>query len=51
VPAELAGLLERMLAKHPADRPTAGEVVLELEPLVDELPHKLAFGRRGTRLR
>jgi serine/threonine protein kinase len=51
VPGELASLLGRTLAKRPEDRPTAGEVVLELEPLVDELPRKLAFGRRGTQFR
>ena len=39
-------------ARSPSARPigpTAGELVLELEPLVDALPHKLAFARRGTR--
>jgi eukaryotic-like serine/threonine-protein kinase len=51
VPGELAALLVRTLAKRPEDRPTAGEVVLELEPLVDALPRKLAFARRGTELR
>ena len=33
LPVELAGLLERMLAKDPAVRPTASEVIAELEPL------------------
>jgi len=51
VPRELAALLARALAKRPEERPTAGELVLELEPLVDALPHKLSFGRRGTQLR
>ena len=51
VPGELAALLGRTLAKRLEDRPTAGELVFELEPLVDELPRKLAFSRRGTRLR
>ena len=51
VPGELAALLKSTLARRPEDRPTAGDVVLELEPLVDELPRKLTFGRRGTQLR
>jgi eukaryotic-like serine/threonine-protein kinase len=51
VPGELAALIERTLAKRPEDRPTAGELVFELEPLVDELPRKLTFARRGTQLR
>jgi eukaryotic-like serine/threonine-protein kinase len=44
-------LIEAMLAFEPADRPTAAQVVQALEPLVDALPRKLAFARRGTRRR
>ncbi|HZI90455.1 MAG TPA: protein kinase [Thermoleophilaceae bacterium] len=51
VPTELRELVERTLARPPEERPTAAELVLELEPLVEELPRKLAFSRRGTRSR
>jgi serine/threonine protein kinase len=44
-------LIMGMLARRPQDRPTAAEVVEDLEPLVAELPRRLFFGRRGTRLR
>ena len=51
VPDELGAVIERMLAPAAADRPAAGEVALALEPLVAELPRKLAFGRFGMRAR
>jgi serine/threonine protein kinase len=51
VPDELGALIERMLSPAAADRPAAGEVALALEPLVAELPRKLAFGRFGMRAR
>jgi serine/threonine protein kinase len=51
VPDELRALIDRTLAPAPADRPSAGEVALALEPLVAELPRKLAFGRFGMRAR
>jgi len=50
-PAALRGLIVRTLAKLPADRPSASELVLELEPLVADLPRKLVFGRRSARVR
>jgi serine/threonine protein kinase len=50
-PAPLADLLEAMLAREPADRPTAAEVVAALEPVVAELPRRLVLGRRGWRRR
>ncbi len=50
-PAALRDLIARTLARAPADRPTASELVLELEPLVAELPRKLVFGRRSSRAR
>ncbi len=51
VPGELSDLVGSMLAPDPAARPTAADVVLALEPLVDALPRKLAFAKRGTRSR
>ncbi|HEV2058670.1 MAG TPA: hypothetical protein VGR11_04880 [Solirubrobacteraceae bacterium] len=51
VPPPLAALLERMLDFDPTVRPTAADVVAQLEPLVDTLPRKLVLSRRGMRLR
>ncbi len=34
-----------------AERPTAAEAALALQPLVAKLPRKLSLGRMGTRLR
>jgi serine/threonine protein kinase len=51
VPKPLRDLVHRSLAKRPEDRPTAAEIALGLESLVAALPRKLAFGRRGTRMR
>ncbi len=50
-PQPLRALIARTLAKDPAQRPTAAELAKDLEPLVDELPRKLVFGRGGTRAR
>jgi eukaryotic-like serine/threonine-protein kinase len=46
LPAPLTRLVARMLDRDPAPRPAAGEVAIELEPLVAALPRKLTFGRR-----
>ena len=51
VPAPLRELIGATLSPVPADRPAAGEVALALEPLVEALPRKLAFGRFGMRAR
>ncbi len=51
VPTALRELITHTLAPAAADRPSAGEVALALEPLVAELPRKLAFGRFGMRAR
>ncbi len=51
VPGELRELVASMLAPDPAGRPAAADVVLVLEPLVEALPRKLAFAKRGTRSR
>jgi hypothetical protein len=37
------------LAREPADRPTAGELVQQLEPLVATLPRRLVLAKRGMR--
>ncbi len=50
-PPALSDLILRALCERPADRPTAAQMVLELQPLVAALPRKLSFGRRGTRFR
>ena len=44
--APLTRLVERMLARDPAERPAAADVATELEPLVAELPRRIPFGRR-----
>jgi serine/threonine protein kinase len=51
VPRALRDLIGRTLAPVASDRPAAGEVALALEPLVADLPRKLAFGRFGMRAR
>ncbi|HLM25906.1 MAG TPA: serine/threonine-protein kinase [Thermoleophilaceae bacterium] len=50
-PAALRELVEAMLEPDPAERPTAAQAALALQPLVAALPRKLSFGRMGTRLR
>lgn len=45
VPAELSGLILRMLDRDPTARPAAADVAHELEPLVAALPRKLIFSR------
>lgn len=50
-PEPLRRLIASALAKDPAERPTAAELAMELQPLVADLPRKLTFGRGGTRLR
>jgi serine/threonine protein kinase len=49
VPAALRELIAAMLAPAPADRPSAANVALALEPLVAELPRKLVLARGGMR--
>jgi len=51
VPKPLRELIAATLSPTPADRPSAADVALALEPLVAELPRKLLFGRFGTRAR
>jgi hypothetical protein len=50
-PAALRELIGSMLAFEPAERPSAAEAALALQPLVAALPRKLSFGRMGTRMR
>jgi serine/threonine protein kinase len=50
-PVPLRELIARCLAPSPAERPTAAQVVDELEPLVAGLPRKLTLGRWGARAR
>jgi eukaryotic-like serine/threonine-protein kinase len=47
VPAELQALVLELLAPDPGDRPSCGEAVERLQPLVAELPRKMSFSRRG----
>jgi serine/threonine protein kinase len=48
VPADLAESVSACLRKEPAERPTAAELALSLEPQVAALPRKLRLGRRGA---
>jgi serine/threonine protein kinase len=50
-PAPLADLIAAMLAADPGDRPTAAEVAHALEPVVADLPRRLALTRLGWRRR
>ncbi len=50
-PEALRELIESMMRRDPAARPTAADAALALQPLVAALPRKLSFGRMGTRLR
>jgi eukaryotic-like serine/threonine-protein kinase len=47
VPQALSDAILSCLRKEPAERPTAGELAMMLQPLVAELPSKLVLGRRG----
>ena len=47
VPQALSEAILSGLRKDPAERPTAGELAMMLQPLVAELPSKLVLGRRG----
>jgi len=49
VPEALSDAILACLRKDPAERPTAAELALKLQPLVAELPSKLLLGRRGAR--
>ena len=51
LPRELGELIHACLARAPAERPTAADLVRALEPLVAALPRKLTFGRFGARMR
>jgi eukaryotic-like serine/threonine-protein kinase len=46
MPEALAELLRMGLARDPAERPSARELAMGLEPLVGSLPSKAPFGRR-----
>jgi serine/threonine protein kinase len=47
VPHALSEAILSCLKKDPAERPTAAELAIMLQPLVAELPSKLVLGRRG----
>ena len=51
VPEPLAELVLSTLRKDPAERPTAKDLALALEPLVANMPKLVHLGRRGTRKR
>jgi hypothetical protein len=44
-------VLERMLDPDPELRPTARDVVEELEPVVASMPRRLILAKRGARFR
>jgi serine/threonine protein kinase len=47
VPEELRALIAELLERDPAARPTCGEVVERLEPLLAELPRRIRLTRSG----
>jgi serine/threonine protein kinase len=49
-PEGLRSLVKSMLDRDPAGRPAAGAVAAALEPLVAELPRKMALSRRGSQV-
>jgi serine/threonine protein kinase len=49
VPAALSEAILACLRPDPAERPTASELALSLEPMVAALPSRLVLGRRGAR--
>ena len=51
VPARVREVLEAMLDKDPAARPTAAQVVEQLEPVVAAMPRKLTLAKRGSIVR
>ena len=51
LPAAVVATLERMLDPDPDQRPTARDVVEQLEPVVASLPRKLMLAKRGARFR
>ncbi len=50
VPVALAAAILACLEKDPANRPSARELALALQPLVAGLPSKLLLGRRGLKV-
>jgi eukaryotic-like serine/threonine-protein kinase len=48
IPAELAALVLELLDPDPAHRPSCGEAVERLQPLVAALPRKMSLRRRGS---
>lgn len=48
IPSELNDLVLELLDRDPAARPSCGEVVERLQPLVAAQPRKLKLGRRGA---
>jgi eukaryotic-like serine/threonine-protein kinase len=48
VPSALGTMIGQLLDPDPAARPTCGEVVERLEPLVAQLPRKVRLSRRGA---
>jgi serine/threonine protein kinase len=51
LPPGVAAVLEQMLAKDPSERPTAAQVVEQLEPVVAKLPRRLTLAKRGAIVR
>ena len=47
VPDDLSDAVLACLRKDPAERPTAAELAMSLQPQVAALPKKLLLGRRG----
>jgi len=48
LPESFRALIYELLDRDPTARPSCGEVVERLEPLIGELPRKMRIARRGT---
>lgn len=49
VPEPLAGLISAAMSRRPADRPTAAEIVRELDPLTEAIPPQPLLGKVRVR--
>jgi serine/threonine protein kinase len=48
LPADLRRLIDELLRRDPARRPSCGEAVERLQPLIAELPRRMKLAKRGV---